>query len=211
MRESIVISLGGSMIINGTGVHIDFLKKFKRIIQTESKKGFRFEIIAGGGNTARVYQAAGRAFKFTDTELDVVGIAACRMNGEFLKAVLRDIPGANVAFGGKPGESSDGIATRHALDIGAQRIINISNTAYVYDADPQSNPEARRHDSLTWKEYRAIVGNTWVPGMHAPFDPTASRLAAKHKLFVSFMGGDSLADLSKILHHKKWQGSVIHP
>lgn len=208
-REKIVISLGGSMIINGTGVHIEFLKKFRSIIAAESKKGLGFSIIAGGGNTARVYQAAGRTFKFTDRELDVVGIAACRMNGEFLKAVLKGIPGVEVALGGTPGESSDGIATRHAMAIGAQSIINISSVAYVYDTDPTNNPAAKKFDKLTWKQYRAIVGSKWVPGMHAPFDPTAARLAEKNKISVSFMSGNDLSALSKILHGKKWDGSLI--
>ncbi len=197
------------MIINGSGVHVAFLKKFQSIIKAESKKGLGFVIIAGGGNTARVYQAAGREFKFTDTELDTVGIAACRINGEFLKAALRGIPGCEVAFGGKPGESSDGIATRHALRISAKSIINISSTAFVYDCDPAKNPEAKKFDALTWKEYRSIVGSKWTPGMHAPFDPTASRLAQKNKLTVSFMSGNDLPALSKILHAKKWEGSVI--
>lgn len=208
-HESVVISLGGSMIINGSGVHIEFLKKFRRIIEAESKKGLNFFIIAGGGNTARVYQAAGRVFKFNNTELDVVGIAACRMNGEFLKSVLKGIRGVEVAFGGKPGESSDGIATRHAIARGAHSIINISNTAYVYDSDPATNPNAERFETLTWKQYRAIVGSKWVPGMHAPFDPTAARLAQRNNLKVAFMSGSSLKDLSKILHGKKWDGSFI--
>ena len=77
------------------------------------------------------------------------------------------------------------------------------------DSDPQKNSAARRHEILTWKEYRTIIGSHWVPGMHAPFDPTASRLAQKNKLSVFFMGGDSLGDLSHILHGEKWNGSVI--
>lgn len=208
-RNTVVISLGGSMIINGSGVHIEFLKKFRRIIEAESKKGLGFIIIAGGGNTARVYQTAGRKFKFTDTELDTVGIAACRMNGEFLKALLKGIRGTEVAFGGKPGESSDGIATRHAIARGATQVINISSIAYVYDSDPVENPNAQRFETLSWKQYRAIVGSEWIPGMHAPFDPTAARLAQKHNIQVAFMSGNSLNDLSKILHGKAWGGSSI--
>ncbi len=209
MKKTVVISLGGSMIINGTGVHVEFIKKFRSIIAAESKKGFKFVIIAGGGNTCRVYQAAGRQFKFSDVELDTIGIGVCRVNGEFLKAALKGIRGVEVAFGGKPGESSDGIATRHAITRGAQSIINISSTAYVFDSDPEKNPDARKFDQLTWKQYREIVGTQWTPGMHAPFDPTAARLAQKNQMSVSFVGGQNLSDLSRVLHEKKWAGSKI--
>jgi uridylate kinase len=113
-------------------------------------------------------------------------------------------------FGGeKPGQSTDAVSVRHAIEMQGTHVINISSTAFVYDKDPGKFPDAVRYDSLTWKQYRAIVGSKWVPGMHAPFDPIAARMAEKHKIDVSFMGGNDLGALTKILRGKRWSGTRI--
>jgi uridylate kinase len=208
-RETIVISLGGSMIINGTGVHVAFLKKFRSIISAESKKGLSFVIVCGGGNTARVYQAGGREFKFADKQLDEIGIRATHVNAEFVRAMFVGNKKVFVFGGEKPGQSTDAVSVRHAIEMKGTHVINISSTAFVYDKDPGKFPDAVRYDSLTWKQYRAIVGSKWVPGMHAPFDPIAARMAEKHKIDVSFMGGNDLGALTKILRGKKWGGTKI--
>lgn len=208
-QRTIIISLGGSMIINGTGVHLTFLKKFRRIIMRESKHGLSFVIVCGGGNTCRTYQAAGRAAKFSDRALDLVGIRATHMNAEFVRALFAGVRGVTVFGGEHPGESTDAVSVRHALRTRAATVINISNTAFVYDSDPAKNPAAKKFDVLTWRQYRAIVGSRWTPGMHAPFDPIAARLAQKHRLTVSFMSGEDLGALAKILRGKSWAGSRI--
>lgn len=204
-----VISLGGSMIINGSGVHTDFLKKFRRVIQTHAAHGWKFVIVCGGGNTARVYQAAGREFAFSDHALDMIGIRATHMNAEFVRALFAGVRGVTVFGGERAGASTDAVSVRHAVRTHAHTVINISNTAHVYDSDPAKNPSAKKFDALTWPQYRAIVGSRWTPGMHAPFDPVAARLAQKHKLVVAFMHGDDLGALTKILRGKSWEGSSI--
>ncbi|MCX6780527.1 MAG: UMP kinase [Candidatus Magasanikbacteria bacterium] len=208
-RETVAISLGGSMIINGDGIHVAFLKKFKSIIAAESKKGLDFIIITGGGKTTRDYQKAGRTFKFSDKTLDEIGISITHVNAKFVAATLAGIRGISVMGGEKPGQSTDAVAVGHAIKNNATRVINISSIGYIYSSDPEKNPDAQKFETLSWKEYRAIIGSKWIPGMHAPFDPTASRLAQKNNLTVSFMDGKDLAALPKILHGKKWAGSVI--
>ena len=53
MKEVIVISLGGSLIVPDK-INIGFLEKFKKILLKNQKK-YRFVVICGGGNTARNY------------------------------------------------------------------------------------------------------------------------------------------------------------
>lgn len=197
------------MIINGTGVHVAFLKKFRSIVSAESKKGLSFVIVCGGGNTARIYQQGGREFKFSDKQLDEIGIRATHVNAEFVRALFEGNKQVKVFGGEKSGQSTDAVSVRHAVEMRGTHVINISSIAFVYDKDPGKFPDAVRFDALTWKQYREIVGSKWIPGMHAPFDPIAARMAEKHKMRVSFMGGNSLGDLTKILHDKKWGGSMI--
>lgn len=208
-KRTVVISLGGSMIITGDGVNVPFLQKFARIIKSESQKGLTFVIVTGGGNTARIYQAGGRKFKFDNKTLDTIGIRATQVNAEFVRAMFAGNKKVTVFSGEKPGQSTDAVSVRHATEQGATDVINISSTAYVYDKDPNKFSDAVRFDFLSWKEYRAIVGSEWDPGMHAPFDPIAARMAQRAGIAVSFVGGDDLAGLQAVLNGKKWRGSRI--
>lgn len=55
MKKTIVISLGGSVIIPKEGFDLKFLKGFKKLILSLIKN-YRFIIVCGGGQTARSYQ-----------------------------------------------------------------------------------------------------------------------------------------------------------
>jgi len=65
------------------------------------------------------------------------------------------------------------------------------------------------HAKLSWSDFRKIVGGTWVPGANAPFDPVASRLAAKWGLEVVIAHGKKLKNLKAILDGKPFRGTRI--
>ena len=48
MQKTFVISLGGSLIVPDS-YDVDFLKKFKSLIESYVKKSYKFVIICGGG------------------------------------------------------------------------------------------------------------------------------------------------------------------
>ena len=52
--ETIIISLGGSLIIPDD-IDVDFLKDFKKLILSQVEKGKKFVIITGGGKICRNY------------------------------------------------------------------------------------------------------------------------------------------------------------
>ncbi len=156
----------------------------------------RLIIVCGGGSLARDYQAALRAVAADarDEDLDWVGIAATRVNGELMRRVFRpwcveDLvtdPTAVAVFAGrvlvaagwKPGFSTDNDAVVLAQRFSAATVINLSNIAKVYTDDPKTDPSARALDAVSWKEMLGIVGGHWTPGKNTPFDPTAARAAA---------------------------------
>lgn len=86
-----VISLGGS-IIAPRGVDTGFLKGFTRLVEgyLEADEARKLIIVCGGGSLARDYQAALRevAVEPRSEDLDWVGIAATRVNGELLRRVF---------------------------------------------------------------------------------------------------------------------------
>ncbi len=141
-KETVVISVGGSLIAPPSGIDTGFIKKFKALIEKQVSRGFRFVIITGGGATARNYQEAGRKVgQVTTDDLDWLGIHSTRLNGHLLRSLFRKDaypalvknPKAKIstskpiiiAAGSKPGWSTDYVATSLAKNIGAKRIVNL--------------------------------------------------------------------------------------
>lgn len=231
-KETIIISLGGSLIAPKEGINWQFLKKFRALIIEQIKQGKKFVIITGGGNTARLYQeAASKAAKLTNDDRDWIGIHSTRLNAHLIKTIFRDYahPRINknprtkanlkthfakgesimVAAGWRPGWSTDYVATILAERLGAQTVINLSNIDYAYTRDPNKFKSAEKIIETDWKFFRKIVGNKWDPGLNAPFDPIASKLAQKIGLEVIIMNGKNLANLKNFLNGKKFTGTTI--
>ncbi|MDO5533084.1 MAG: UMP kinase [Propionibacteriaceae bacterium] len=76
-----------------------------------------------------------------------------------LRAVRHLEKGRVVLFGagsGMPFFSTDTVAAQRALEIGADVLLMSKNgTDGVYDADPRTNPDARRYDDLSYTDFLA--------------------------------------------------------
>lgn len=223
-----VISLGGS-IVAPDGVDSEFIAAFIDLLRTElaADEKRRFILVVGGGGPARRYQQAYRAIvgQGSDEQADWIGIMATRLNAQLLKGVLGDLCTQEVvtdpsqvgpfvgrvlvAAGWKPGFSTDFDAVLLAERFQADKVINLSNIAKVYTDDPRNNPDAKPIDTISWADFRAIVGDDWVPGKNVPFDPVASRHAAKIGLKVICAAGKDLENLKKILSGQDFVGTTI--
>lgn len=221
-----VISLGGSLVYPN-GRDTEYVQAFTDLIKSKIKNG-NVAVITGGGKLAREYQDALQAKKGTDLtsdESDTVGIDATRENARFVLSVFGDVAekeifldprsprltGKPVLVGGgwKPGHSSDGASVELARTLGAKKLINLSNIDYVYTADPRTNPTATPIMKMTWKELRDMLPQDWTPGMHAPFDPIAAKMAEELGLEVSVMNGKNLENIGAYLDGKEFIGTVI--
>jgi uridylate kinase len=222
--ETVVISLGGSLIVPST-VDTNFLKKFKQLI-LKFIRSRRFIIICGGGKTCRIYQnAAAKLTKLTDEDIDWLGIHATRLNAHLLRTIFRGYAYSRItndpeekiefdkplliAAGYRPGCSTDYDATMLAKNFKVNTLLNLTNTDYVYDKDPGKYNDAKPLKQMTWKEYRKISGNNWDPGLNLPFDPVAAREAEKIKLKVVVMNGKNIKNLDNFLSGKSFKGTVI--
>ena len=81
----------------------------------------------------------------------------------------------------------------------------------MYTADPKKDPSARPLDTVSWTEFRKIVGEEWSPGRNTPFDPAATRAAAAARLRVVFADGRNLENLAAILAGRPFVGTTIGP
>ncbi len=227
MKNSpIVISLGGSIVVPKSGIDAAFLKSFAKLIRSHIKLNRRFILVVGGGDTARRYQQAARQVtKLADEDIDWLGIHSTRLNAHLMRTIFRaevqhivvkDPTRSHiwnrpilVAAGWKPGWSTDYVAVRLAKKYKADLVINLSNIAQAYDKDPAKHKDAKPLEKVSWTDFRKIVGNKWIPGMNAPFDPIASRFASENKLQVIIADGKNLKNLNKILKRQKYFGTTI--
>ncbi len=223
-----VLSVGGS-IIAPDKVDYAFLSAFRNAIKDylEEDKERKLIFVTGGGAPARIYQEAYRnVCANADSSLqDWLGIKATHLNGTLLRAIFSDYtedelvtdPTADIPFSGrilvaagwKPGFSTDTDAVYLAEKFGGKLVVNLSNIAKVYTDDPRKNPDAKPIDKISWKEFRAMVGDEWVPGKNTPFDPIASKIAEKDGMKVICADGRNIENLIHILNGDEFFGTII--
>jgi uridylate kinase len=226
----IVISVGGSLIVPDGGVNTVFLDRLNKLIRSQVVKGRRFLLVAGGGKIARQYIEAGREVigNVTNEDLDWLGIHATRFNAHLLRTIFQDIANPRIVInyekkiedwkepvaigaGWKPGWSTDYDAVILARDYKASVVINLSNIDGVYDKDPKKFKDARIIKKITWEEMEKIVGTKWSPGMNAPFDSTATKLAKSIGLTAIVAAGHDFQNLENIIEGEPFKGTVIMP
>lgn len=227
--ESIVLSLGGSLIVPSEGIDINFLKEFNSFIRNKIADGKRrFFIVCGGGRTARIYRDAGQEIVghiLSSDDLDWLGIHATRLNAHLLRSIFKDVAyfrvikhydqfdpvdkSVAIMSGWKPGWSTDYCAVLAAEKYGAKTVINLSNIDKVYDSDPKKNPNAKPMDEISWADYRKICGDKWEPGANWPFDPIASKRAQELGLKVIILNGKDLKSVENAMEGRKFSGTMI--
>lgn len=223
LKETIIISLGGSLVAPGE-IDLGFLKLFKHSLEKYLKKN-KFFIFVGGGKVCRVYQKAFLEFGAKNNDRDWIGIKISRLNAEVVQKLfsktafneiiidptkkIKTIKDIIIGAGYKPGWSTDYVSVLSAKTYGVKTIINLTNTDYVYDKNPNQFPDAKPLEKLDWKSFERIVGDKWTPGLSMPFDPRASKLAEKLKLKVIMINGKKLDRLEDFLNNKPFIGTVI--
>ncbi len=223
-----VISLGGSIIVPDH-IDVDFLARFKEAIvqYLEKDQERKLILVCGGGAPARIYQNAMKALN-DDTEstaLDWLGIKATHLNAQLVKTLFGELAPSEVvtdptaefifegriliAAGWKPGFSTDTDAVYLAERFDSNLIINLSNTAQVYTADPRIDPTATPLEHITWSDYRTMIGSEWSPGRSTPFDPVASQKAESLSMSVICADGRAIENTIAILEGNEFLGTTI--
>lgn len=223
-----VLSVGGS-IIAPAQPDMEFLSAFSQMARgwISDDSSHKLILVIGGGAPARVYQSAYRSVcgDCDNEQADWIGVMATRLNAQLVRAVFSDLcgqpvvydPTAPVEFSGrvliaagwKPGFSSDNDAVILAERFGAKTVVNLSNIAKVYTDDPRTNPDAKPLDTVSWADFRRMVGDEWTPGKNVPFDPVASRRAEAAGITVICAAGKDIENTRRILNNEPFTGTTI--
>lgn len=215
------------MIVPNGGIDTAFLKAFNRYIRKKIAEKWRFFIVVGGGSTARHYIEAAKSTvgTITDWDLDFLGIHSTRLNAHLIRTIFHDIAHPRIienykkkikklseslviAAGWEPGHSTDFDAVYLAKDYGGKVLINMSNTAGIYDKDPKTYSDAKPVKQISWDGLTKLVGTVWKPGANTPFDPQATDFAKKLKLTVYAIDKD-LDNLDRVIQGKSFSGTII--
>jgi uridylate kinase len=113
--------------------------------------------------------------------------------------------GRVVIFGagsGMPYFSTDTVAAQRALEIGAEVLLmGKQGVDGVYDADPRTNPEAKKFDELSYDEF--LARDLKVA------DATAISMARDYKLPMVFFGLDEPGSIEAVVAGEKI-GTTVH-
>ncbi len=220
LKRLVVVSLGGSLIVPHE-IDVVFLAKFKRLVE-KFKRTHQFILVCGGGATSRAYDFAARSVsRISDADRDLIGVTATWLNAQLVAAIFKtNILHVHDRCSKAPvvvvtdkisGTTSDGVTVAAALHYKSGELVNLTNVEYVYTKDPRTFSDAKPIKSLSWNDYFRIIPDKRVAHMHVPFDPSASRIAARHHLTVASISGHDLKQFENYLRGRSFKGTVIHP
>lgn len=173
-----VYALGGSIFTE----NLDKLEEYADFFDSIDEQVI---VVTGAGKLKENILAAEEVAN--QSELDLIGIQATRLNAETLKAAMDSHPaipetidqvreaastGENIVMGGLvPGYSTDAVAATVAELLEGELVIATSVKG-VYTADPEKE-DAEKYDSITVEELRNLTEGNNSAGNHDLIDRTA--------------------------------------
>jgi len=221
--ETIVLSLGGSIILSNNG-DSSFLKKLVNLLKKLSKK-YRLYIVTGGGKTSRMYIKLGRILGLEEKILDELGIEVTRLNAKLLTTIIgisnKQIPHTTdeakkqyepiVIMGGTtPGHSTDMVAAELAEKTNADRLIIATNVDGIYDKDPNKYKDAKQIKKIKIKDLIKKYGTKWdAAGSSVVVDGPALKIIERAKIPALVVNGNRLDQLEKAVDNLSFNGTTI--
>lgn len=227
-KQTIVLSLGGSLIIpQPEKINTKYLKKFKQIL-IRNKHKYNFVVVCGGGSIARTYITALKKINSNTKLQNFSGISATRMNARFMsyffgfnpekgiphkmRQIRNYLRNQNIVFCGaleyKPNQTSDSTAAEIAKTFKAKSFINLTNVKGLYTKNPKKYKDAKLIKKITWEKFDKIARSIkYKPGQHFVLDQNASKIIKKHKIPTYILRDTK--QLDNVLKEKKFIGTLI--
>jgi uridylate kinase len=225
--STVVVSIGGSVLMNGRD-DARFLADLADLLGRLGRS-MPLVITTGGGRTAREYIRLGAALGLTSVEQDELGIDVTRLHARLLagriglptashpptsvrEAVEAIRHGSPVVLGGtEPGHTTDAVAALIAVRLRASRVVNATDVAGLYEADPKTHPNARRLPQIGWPALLDLLRRTTggEPGQNFPFDRLGAETLARASIPLAIVAGRDLANLQRAVEGSTFEGTVV--
>ncbi|MCX8173286.1 MAG: UMP kinase [Thermoplasmata archaeon] len=217
--ETVVISVGGSVILRGA----DYIKALAGVIN-EAAKTHRIAITVGGGKIAREYISLGRELGGDETTLDEFGISVTRLNARLLTLAIPNaypaIPekledayrffraGWIVVMGGTtPGHTTDAVAAMLAEKLRAEKLVNVTNVDGLYDKDPRKHPDATKIEQCSHDELIKMLTEAEASaGQNHVFDLLGAKILRRAKIKLLIVNGENLEHLRDAIAGREPEG-----
>jgi uridylate kinase len=226
--ESVVLSLGGSVLIKGNEPDTTYIRALAKILLGISSK-YKLYVVTGGGEVARSYIKSGRDLGADETFLDEMGIEVTRLNARLLITALGErvfhAPPKNydealhagkshpiVVMGGvSPGITTDAVSALLAERVKAKRLVNATSVDGAYTADPKTDASATRIPKMSHKDLVDLVGKAPLSaGPNNVFDAVGARVLDRSKIELAIVDGKDLSNLIDALEGKKFKGTLVN-
>lgn len=224
--ESVVVSLGGSVLIPGNDDD-KYLAALASLISELCEERQLF-LVCGGGKIARYYINTGRELGGNVHDLDELGIGVTRLNAGLMQMALGDRavrrvpttakdakliaqPGKVVVMGGTvPGHTTDAVSAMVAEEVHAARIVNATSVDAAYTADPKKFEGARRLHKISFKQlYDLVNKGEHGAGPSDVFDRLGADIAMKHRIPIYIVNGRNLDELRRGILGQEVQGTYV--
>ncbi|MCL7415181.1 MAG: UMP kinase [ANME-2 cluster archaeon] len=188
----IVVSIGGSVLTSD--LDPERIQKYAESIE-QIAKDHTVYVIVGGGRSAREYIETARALGANHAKCDIIGIDMTRINARLLIVALGSraypepatsypeateaaLTGQIVVMGGLiPGQTTDAVSAVLAEYVGADLLINATSVDGVYTADPNTDYNAVKIETMTPAQLIDVVMKIdLVAGSNSPLDILAAKI-----------------------------------
>ena len=229
---TVVMALGGSLLRPEVEERHEWLSDLINVIGRSVESGKKVAIVVGGGSPAREAIDLARPLIKDTSHLDMIGIAATRLNATIVKeslsagrirvsakipktieeALLELVENDVIVMGGTlPGHTTDAVAIRLAIRCGAEKCIIATNVSKVFSTDPRINPRAESFDSLTLSQLQEIVGPPEhnEAGSSQVVDPVGVGDALEHNLPIDVLDGRDARIIQSSLEGSDFEGTKV--
>jgi uridylate kinase len=191
--------------------------------------GHRVVVVIGGGSISRDYISVARRLGASWSECDQLGIDFTRLNARLFVAALGDAAFSEVArdlcdlakfypsgkivvMGGiSPGQSTDAASALAAEAIRADLFLRTLDVEGVYEADPKSNKDARKLDTIRIEELKRLAAfGGEEAGQYKLFDHVAINILARSKIPTVFLNGRDPENILRAVRGEKVGTKVLY-
>lgn len=228
-QMKIVIKIGGSLIQNANGeIQTKYIKELASVLK-KIRENNEVSIVVGGSKTARSYISSARELGASEAFCDEIGIEIAKIHARLLISALGELAypktfdslseaasafesGKIIVLGGlQPGQSTNAVASLLAERLKADLLINATDVAGVYTADPNQNPSAKKIDILNISDFEKIINKEKnKAGEYSLFDYVAYLIIKRSKIPTVFLSGKKPENIFKIVNGEKLGTKIIY-
>lgn len=224
----VVISIGGSIL--APELDSGRVAAHAEAIESLAGEGCELGIVVGGGGVARDYITTARDLDANEVQLDQLGIDVTRINARLLISALgsetkpspaTDYDAAGDALrrgdisvmgGITPGQTTDAVAAAFAEYVNADLLVYATSADGVYDADPETDPEAIKYTTMSPSELvDIIVPMSRDAGASAPVDILAAKLIERSGMRTIVLDGSEPTKIEDAILQGDHTGTDIIP